>query len=66
MTGSFEFEIVLDEDLPRLARQYAVMDMKGQVLYTGELSNREARVKVSTPGAYVIRVGLGYKKVNVK
>ena len=66
MTGSFEFEIVLDDELPRLAKQYAVMDMKGQVLYTGELSNRDARVKVSTPGAYVIRVGLGYKKVNVK
>ena len=66
MTGSFEFEIVLDEDLPRLARQYAVMDMKGQVLSTGELNSREARVKVATSGMYVVKVGLGYKRVNVK
>ena len=66
MISPFEFDIVLDEDLPCLAKQYAVMDMKGQVLSVGELSNAETRVKVSTPGSYVVRVGLGYRQVNVK
>ena len=66
MISPFEFDIVLDEDLTSLAKQYAVMDMKGQVLSVGELSNAETRVKVSTPGSYVVRVGLGYRQVNVK
>ena len=66
MISPFEFDIVLDDDLPSLAKQYAVMDMKGQVLSVGELSNTETRVKVSTPGSYVVRVGLGYRQVNVK
>ena len=66
MISPFEFDIVLDDDLPSLAKQYAVMDMKGQVLSVGELSNGETRVKVSTPGSYVVRVGLGYRQVNVK
>ena len=66
MTGSFEFEIVLNESLPSLAKQYAVMDMKGQVLSVGELNGKDTRVKVPTSGAYVVRVGLGYKRVNVK
>ena len=65
MIGAFEFEIVLDESVPSLAKKYAVMDMKGQVLSVGELSN-EARVKVPTLGAYIVKVGLGYKRVNVK
>ena len=66
MVAPFEFEIVMLESLPSLARQYAVMDMKGQVLSMGELNSKETRVKVPTRGAYVVRVGLGYKRVNVK
>ena len=66
MTGSFEFEIVMDDDLPSLAKQYAVMDMKGQVLSVGELSSKETHVKVPTRGVYIVRVGLGYKRVNMK
>ncbi len=65
MIGAFEFEIVMDETTPSLAKKYAVMDMKGQVLSVDELSN-EARVKVPTLGAYIVKVGLGYKRVNVK
>ncbi|SHK67504.1 cadherin repeat domain-containing protein [Fibrobacter sp. UWB12] len=66
VVAPFEFEIVMDESLPRLAKQYAVMDMMGHVISTGELSDKDTRVKVSTRGAYVVRVGLGYKRVNVK
>ena len=66
MIGPFEFEIVMDESTPSLAKQYAVMDMKGQVLSVGELSNSETRIKVPTSGAYVVKLGLAYKRVNVR
>ena len=66
MVAPFEFEIVLDEKLPTIAKQYAVMDMNGHVLSTGELSSADTRVKVPTSGSYIVNVGLGYKQVNVK
>jgi hypothetical protein len=66
MTGTFEFEIVLGETLPDIAKQYAVLDMKGQVLSVGELSDKSARVKVPTAGAYIVKIGLGYRRVNVR
>ena len=66
MTAPFEFEIVMDESLPSLAKRYAVMDMKGQVLSVGEFNNAETRVKVPTSGSYIVKVGLSYKRVNVK
>jgi hypothetical protein len=66
MTGTFEFEIVLGETLPAIAKQYAVLDMKGQVLSVGELSDKSARVKVPTAGAYIVKIGLGYRRVNVR
>ena len=66
MTAPFEFEIVMDETLPSLAKRYAVMDMKGQVLSVGELSDKGARIKVPTSGSYVVKVGLGYRRVNVR
>ncbi len=66
LKGPFEFAIVFEDNLPSLAKQYAVMDMKGQVLSVGELSSSDTRVKVPTSGSYVVKVGLGYKQVNVK
>ena len=66
MVAPFEFEIVFDEDTPSLAKQYAVMDMKGQVLSVGELSGADTRVKVPTSGSYIVSVGYTYKQVNVK
>ncbi|WP_290944317.1 fibro-slime domain-containing protein [Fibrobacter sp.] len=66
MIGPFEFEIVMDESLPSLAKKYAVMDMKGQVLTVGELNDKNAYVKVPTRGAYIVKVGLGYRRINVR
>jgi hypothetical protein len=66
MTGAFEFEIVLRESYSSLAKRYAVMDMKGQVVSVGELNEKSARIKVPTTGAYVVKVNLNYKRVNVK
>ena len=66
MTAPFEFAIVLDESLPARAKQYAVMDMNGQVVSTGTLDNKDTRVKVTATGSYVVKVGLSYRRVNVK
>ena len=48
------------------AKQYAIMDMKGQVISTGALSNSETHVKVPTIGSYIVKVGNSYKRINVK
>jgi hypothetical protein len=66
MTAPFEFEIVMNESSPNLAKRYSVMDMKGQVLSVGELSDKGARVNVPTYGSYVVKVGLTYELVNVR
>ena len=66
MTAPFEFAIVMDETLPERARTYSVMDMKGQVVSTGVLDSKDTRVKMQTTGSYVVKVGLGYRRVNVK
>jgi hypothetical protein len=66
MVAPFVFEIVMAEAVPSLAKQYAVMDMMGHVLSSGELNDGSALVTVPTRGAYVVRVGLGYQRVNVK
>jgi hypothetical protein len=66
MIGPFEFEIVLDESVPSLTKKYAVMDMKGQVLSVGELNDKNAYVKVPTRGAYVVKLGLSYRRINIR
>ena len=66
MTGAFEFEIVLDESAPSIAKKYAVMDIKGQVLSVGELNDKNAYVKVPTRGAYVVKLGLRYRRINIQ
>lgn len=63
-TGTFEFAIVTRE--PNNANRYAVMDMKGQVLSAGTLNSNETRIKVSTAGAYVMKVESKYKQVYIK
>ena len=66
LVAPFEFAIVFDENLPSLAKQYVVMDMKGQVLSVGNLSSNDTRVKVPTSGSYIVNVGYNYRRVNVK
>ena len=66
MIGPFEFEIVLDESAPSIAKKYAVMDIKGQVLSVGELNDKNAYVKVPTRGAYIVKLGLSYRRINIQ
>jgi fibro-slime domain-containing protein len=63
-TGTLEITIVTGKQ--KAAKQYALIDMKGQVLSTGPLNSTETRVKVPTSGTYIVKVGHNHKKVNVK
>lgn len=66
MTGPFEFTIVMDDELPAKARAYAVMDLQGRVLQEGMIESTETPVPVLGKGSYVVKVGIGYRRVNVR
>ena len=63
-TGTLEIAIITSKQ--NATKQYALIDMKGQVLSTGSLNSIDTRVKVPTAGAYIVKVGHNYKKVNVR
>ena len=65
VTKSGALEITITTEKTNHAKRYAVMDMKGQVISTGELSNN-TRVKVATAGSYFVKVGNSVKRVNMK
>lgn len=60
-----EIEISLEKSAND-AKQYAIMDMKGQVLSIGSLSNGNTRVKVPTSGSYIVKVGHECKRINMR
>jgi len=66
MVGPFEFKIVMDEELPAKARAYAVMDMQGNVLRQGEIASVETPVEGLKSGSYIVKVGLGHRRVNIR
>ena len=59
-------EITISTEKSNKAKQYAIMDMKGQVISAGTLNNSTTRAKVPTAGSYIVKVGKSYKRVNVK
>ena len=66
VAAPLELSIAMDNATAGNAAQYAIMDMKGQVLAVGLMNNSETRVKVPTAGFYIVKVGQRYKRVNVK
>lgn len=48
------------------AKQYAVTDMKGQVISSGSLSNGNTHVKVPASGSYIVKVGHESKRINMR
>ena len=48
------------------AKQYAIMDMKGQVLSVGALNGASTRVKLASPGSYIVKAGKNIQRVNIK
>jgi hypothetical protein len=66
MVGPFQFVIVMDDDAPATARSYAVMDLQGRIMQKGEITSTETLVPVLNSGSYVVKVGLGMRRVNVR
>jgi fibro-slime domain-containing protein len=60
-----EIEISLENNA-NATKQYAIMDMKGQVLSIGSLSGGNTRVKVPTSGSYIVKVGHECKRINMR
>ena len=65
MTGAFEFAIVMDESTAKRAKKYAVMDLQGTVIRQGNITSTETVVPVLSAGSYIVKVGLGIRRVNV-
>ena len=66
MTAPFEFVIVLDEPAANSKKTFAVMDLQGGVLQEGVIESAETTVPVLSKGSYVVKVGLGYRRVNIR
>ena len=61
-----ELSISTDKLTSGQAKRFAIMDMKGQVISSGELNGAETRVKVPVSGSYIVKVGTQHKRVNIK
>ena len=66
MVGPFQFKIVMDEFVSERATKYAVMDLQGRVLRKGDIRTAETNVPVLSSGTYIVKVGLGTRRVNVR
>ena len=67
MVGPFEFKIVMvDGKLSAKARAYAVMDLQGRILRQGEIVSSETVVSGLNCGSYIVKVGLGSRRVNIR
>ena len=63
---SLEISICTNTLQQGAAKQFAVMDMKGQVISAGHLNSSETHVKVPTSGSYIVKVGQESKRINIK
>lgn len=66
MTGPFQFTIVMDEEISSKASKFTVMDLQGRVVRQGVIAAKETAVPLLSKGSYVVKVGLGYRRVNVR
>ena len=66
MTGPFQFTIVMDEEISSKASKFTVMDLQGRVVRQGVIAAKETLVPLLSKGSYVVKVGLGYRRVNVR
>lgn len=68
VTGSFEFRIISEEEYlwDDSYRMYAVMDLQGRVLRKGDILSAETTISGVPAGAYIVKVGLGTRRVNIR
>lgn len=65
MVGPFQFAIVIEEPAKALKKDYMVMDLQGRVVAQGNIASVETVVPVLSKGSYVVKVGLGMRRVNL-
>ena len=65
MVGPFKFAIVLDGLVAPMTKTYAVMDMQGRILHQGKITSTETVLPVLSSGSYIVKVGLGTRRVNI-
>ena len=65
MVGPFQFAIVMEEPTAVLKKTYVVMDLQGRVVAQGNIASVETVVPVLSKGSYVVKVGLGMRRVNL-
>ena len=66
MTGPFQFTIVMDEEISSKASKFTVMDLQGRVVRQGVIAAKETAVPLLSKGSYIVKVGFGYRRVNVR
>ena len=67
MVGPFEFVIVMDDPIVSSVNlHYSVMDLQGRILRQGNVSSTETIVQGLGKGSYVVKVGLGMRRVNIR
>jgi hypothetical protein len=66
MTGPFEFKIVMNEDVSDIKKSYVIMDLQGRVLLQGSIDAQETLVPALSKGSYIVKVGLGHRRVNIR
>ena len=65
--GPFQIVIVMDEPIASVTnRNFAVMDLQGRVLRQGTVYSTETIVQGLGKGSYVVKVGLGVRRVNIQ
>ena len=65
--GPFQIVIVMDEPIASVTnRNFAVMDLQGRVLRQGTVYTTETIVQGLGKGSYVVKVGLGVRRVNIQ
>ena len=66
MVGPFQFKIVMEKSVPEIATKYSVMDLQGRIIRKGDIRTAETNVPVLSSGSYIVKVGLGTRRVNVR
>ena len=65
--GPFQIVIVMDAPIASVTnRNFAVMDLQGRVLRQGTVYSTETIVQGLGKGSYVVKVGLGVRRVNIQ
>ena len=66
MIGPFQFAIVMVVQGHFLENSYWVFDLQGNVLRQGVILSNETIVPALSSGSYIVKVGMGFRRVNIQ